>query len=68
MTTQDFGDLADTINTQHPLPWRARGSFVLDANGKLVVVCSAATAPYSNATMAQFVAAAANLAVVGEVA
>lgn len=66
MNQFDFGDLADTIRERHPLPWRGAGNFVLDANGKIVLVCSMSATPYDNATIAQFVARAANLAVIGE--
>lgn len=68
MDPQDFSDLTDTIATRHPLRWRAAGVYVLDANGKLVLVCTGAPTPYDSATLAQFVATAANLAVIGEAA
>lgn len=66
MNQFDFGDLADTISERHPLPWRAAANVVLDANGRPVLACSMSATHYDNATLAQFIAHAANLAVIGE--
>lgn len=66
MNHLDFSDLADTIVSRHPLPWRAASQFILDANGNPVLVCTGAPTPYDNATLAQFVVTAANLAVIGK--
>ncbi len=66
MNQIDFSDLADLMSQRYRFPLRNVGPAVLDSRDEMVLLCSAASTYYDNTKTAQFIAAAANLAVIGE--